>query len=177
MFACVPITALCRTASILNRPKIPNDPSRSQQMAGREDGSVTVTQMYETQANRERGREMQYKNAHLMLSTGDLVCLPGVCSGGKPASAGGGIPTSSGSSRLQNHSPPLRGHGHSFDWKWVMLFSLWWRLFIKLPLHPSSPREKCDCKQWLLQFISPSTAKGKELYLQPLLRNPKQNTA
>lgn len=39
-----------------------------------------------------RGCETGSKNAHLMLSTGDLVCLPGVRSGGKPASAGGGIP-------------------------------------------------------------------------------------
>lgn len=58
MFAHVPITALCRTTSILNRPKIPNVPSRSQQVPGREGGDVTITQM---QTNRGRVHEMRSK--------------------------------------------------------------------------------------------------------------------
>lgn len=171
-----PITALCWTSSILNRPRTSNDLSRPQQITGQEGSGVTITQM---QANSGRGHEMGSKNAHLMLSTGDLVWLPGAGSGGKPGSASGGTPTSSSSSWLQNHSSPLRGNGHAF----LLTENEWWCFHFDGASLGNSPHtlaqwgEKCDCKQWLAQFISPSTAKGKELHLQPLLRNAEQNMA
>lgn len=66
MFVHVPMSFLCITAPILGRPKIPNDPSRTQQMTGCNDGGTPVI-MYEMQANREQGREMGSKYSHLML--------------------------------------------------------------------------------------------------------------
>lgn len=121
------------------RPKGPNHSSKCQQMTEQDDAGVTGIQMYETQANRGRGHKMGPKNAHLMLRMGDLVCLPGVHSSRKSALASGGIPIPSSSSQLQNHSPSSTGRRQnclSSDWKWVMVFSVWWCLFSK---HPPTP--------------------------------------